>query len=60
MKMFDFANPGYEIIDAHVHPFSCYSDLDTTHLGGATIDDDFILALKGAGISRAAGSVIKS
>ena len=59
MKMFDFANPGYEIIDAHVHPFSCYSDLDTTHLGGATIDDDFVLALKGAGISRAAGSVIK-
>ena len=56
--MFDFANPGYEIIDAHVHPFSCYGCLDTTKLGGATVDDDFVLALKGAGISRAAGSVI--
>ena len=56
--MFDFANPGYEIIDAHVHPFSCYGCLDTTKFGGATVDDDFVLALKGAGISRAAGSVI--
>ncbi len=57
--MFDFANPGYEIIDAHVHPFSCYNSLEYTDFGGADMDDNFILALKGAGISRAAGSVIK-
>lgn len=57
--MFDFANPGYEIIDAHVHPFSSYGCLDTTDRGGPTKDDDFVAVLKEAGISHAAGSVIR-
>lgn len=55
--MFDFKNPGYEIIDAHVHPFSFYEYLDVTDWGGPTPDDDFVKILKGAGISHAAGSV---
>ena len=56
--MFDFANPGYEIIDSHVHPCSFYGMLDTTDRGGPTKDDDFVTVLKEAGISRAAGSAI--
>ena len=56
--MFDFANPGYEIIDAHVHPFSTCGFRDTADFGGATPEDNFVLTLKGAGITRAAGSVI--
>ena len=56
--MFDFTDPGYEIIDAHIHPFSFYECLDTTDMGSGNADEDFVLALKGAGISQAAGSVI--
>jgi predicted TIM-barrel fold metal-dependent hydrolase len=55
--MFDFANPGYEIIDAHVHPGSFYSYLETKDFGGKDLDDNFLLTLKSAGISRCAGSV---
>ena len=56
--MFDFTDPGYEIIDAHIHPFSFYECLDTTDMGSGNPDEDFVLALKGTGISKAAGSVI--
>ena len=55
--MFDFANPGYEIIDAHVHPCSFYSFLETTDFGGKDLDENFVLSLKSTGISRCAGSV---
>ena len=56
-KMFDFANPGYEIIDAHIHPFSLRS-LNIPNLSGTTPEENFVYTLKAAGISRAAGSVI--
>lgn len=56
--MFDFANPGYEIIDAHVHSSSLKECLDTTSLGGRNMDENFVIALKNAGIVHAAGSVI--
>ena len=55
--MFDFANPGYEIIDAHVHPYSLRT-LNIPNLCGGTPEENFVYTLKGAGISRAAGSVI--
>ena len=55
--MFDFKNPGYEIIDAHVHPFSFYEYLDVFKWGGASADDDYVAMLRDTGISHAAGSV---
>lgn len=57
-KMFDFANPGYEIIDAHIHPASLYQYLENNNYPGETPDDVFVNVLKSTGISRAAGSVI--
>lgn len=56
-KMFDFTNPGYEIIDAHIHPSSFHSYLEGNNYAGETPDEVFVNVLKGTGISRAAGSV---
>jgi len=56
--MFDFKNPGYEIIDAHVHPCVHHAFLDITAGNDEAVDNNaFVAVLRAAGISRAAGSV---
>ena len=57
--MIDFTSVGYKITDAHIHPALLVEGSDFTQFNFTTPPEQFVATLKRAGISQAAGSVIR-
>lgn len=57
--MFDYSTLPFEIIDAHIHPALMVGNSDFSQFQFSTPPDKLVATLKRAGISRAAGSVIR-
>lgn len=57
--MLDLTSLKYEIIDAHIHPAIMVENSDFTQFSFTTPPEKLVSTLKRAGISRAAGSVIR-
>ena len=57
--MFDYTSLPYEIIDAHIHPAIMVENSEFTQFSFTTPPEKLVSTLKRAGISRAAGSVVR-
>ena len=57
--MIDFSSLNYEIIDAHIHPAVDIEGTDFSSFKFSTPPEKLIATLKRAGISQAAGSVVR-
>lgn len=57
--MIDFTSIGYEIIDAHIHPAIMVEKTDFSQFNFTNPPEQFVATLRRAGISRAAGSVVR-
>lgn len=57
--MTDFSSLNYEIIDAHIHPGTAIEGTDISSFKFSTPPEKLIATLKRAGITQAAGSVVR-
>lgn len=57
--MIDLTSAGYKITDAHIHPALLVDGSDFSQFKFTTPPEKFVATLKRAGISQAAGSVIR-
>ena len=57
--MINFSNLNCEIIDAHIHPAVSIDGSDFSSFKFSTPPEQLVATLKRAGITRAAGSIIR-
>ena len=58
MKREFLAEHGFEVIDAHIHPFLENEGANIAGFGSPASPDEFVAELKSLGIAKACGSVI--